>query len=63
MELPRLRNRSRGAPLAGGAACEPALDAVIVRVLNDQEFLELGIIENVQRADLNAIVEAGGYRN
>ncbi len=35
---------------------------VIVRDLNDQEVLELGIIENVQRADLNAIEEAGGYR-
>lgn len=34
----------------------------IVRELNDQEVLELGIIENVQRADLNAIEEAGGYR-
>src|SRR5690606_20710102 len=33
---------------------------VIVRDLNDQEVLELGIIENVQRADLNAIEEAGG---
>ncbi len=35
---------------------------VIVRELNDQEVLELGIIENVQRADLNAIEEAAGYR-
>ncbi len=34
---------------------------VIVRELNDQEVLELAIIENVQRADLNAIEEAGGY--
>jgi len=34
----------------------------IVRDLSDQEVLELGIIENVQRADLNAIEEAGGYR-
>ena len=34
---------------------------VIVRELNDQETLELAIIENVQRADLNAIEEAGGY--
>lgn len=36
---------------------------VIVRDLNDQEVLELGIIENVQRADLNAIEEASGYRD
>ena len=35
---------------------------VIVRELNDQEVLELAIIENVQRSDLNAIEEAGGYR-
>ena len=35
---------------------------VIVRALTDQESLELAIIENVQRADLNIIEEAGGYR-
>lgn len=35
---------------------------VIVRELNDQEVLELAIIENVQRADLNPIEEAGGYQ-
>jgi ParB family chromosome partitioning protein len=34
---------------------------VIVRELGDQEVLELAIIENVQRADLNAIEEATGY--
>src|SRR5690606_29809782 len=34
----------------------------IVRDLSDQEVLELGIIENVQRADLNPIEEAAGYR-
>src|SRR5690606_24549928 len=34
----------------------------IVRELSDQEVLELGIIENVQRADLNPIEEAAGYR-
>ena len=34
----------------------------IVRALTDQETLELAIIENVQRTDLNAIEEAGGYR-
>jgi len=33
-----------------------------VRDLADQEVLELAIIENVQRADLNAIEEATGYR-
>jgi ParB family chromosome partitioning protein len=35
---------------------------VIVRELSDKEVLELAIIENVQRADLNAIDEARGYR-
>jgi ParB family transcriptional regulator, chromosome partitioning protein len=34
----------------------------IVRALTDQEALELAIIENVQRSDLNAIEEAAGYR-
>ncbi len=36
---------------------------VIIRVLDDQQALELAIIENVQRTDLNAIEEAGGYRD
>ncbi|MGQ0674194.1 MAG: ParB/RepB/Spo0J family partition protein [Hyphomicrobium sp.] len=36
---------------------------VIVRDLADKEVLELAIIENVQRSDLNAIEEAGGYRD
>jgi ParB family chromosome partitioning protein len=35
---------------------------VIVRDLSDKEVLELAIIENVQRTDLNAIEEASGYR-
>ncbi|MFM2422111.1 MAG: hypothetical protein RL291_641 [Pseudomonadota bacterium] len=34
---------------------------VIVRELSDQEMLELAIIENVQRADLNPLEEAAGY--
>lgn len=36
---------------------------VILRELSDKEVLELAIIENVQRADLNAIEEASGYRD
>jgi ParB family transcriptional regulator, chromosome partitioning protein len=36
---------------------------VIVRDLDDRDVLEFAIIENVQRADLNAIEEAGGYRD
>ena len=35
---------------------------VIIRELQDQEVLELAIIENVQRTDLNALEEAGGYK-
>lgn len=35
---------------------------VVVRELDDTEVLELAIIENIQREDLNAIEEAMGYR-
>ncbi len=35
---------------------------VIVRDFTDTEVLEIGIIENIQRADLNPIEEAMGYR-
>jgi ParB family chromosome partitioning protein len=35
---------------------------VIVRDYSDEEVLEIAIIENVQRADLNPIEEAAGYR-
>lgn len=34
----------------------------IVRELDDTEVLELAIIENIQRADLNAVEEAAGFR-
>ena len=34
----------------------------IVRDLDDTEVLEIAIIENIQRADLNAVEEARGYR-
>jgi len=34
---------------------------VIIREVDDREALELAIIENVQRADLNSIDEAQGY--
>ena len=36
---------------------------VIIRDLTDKELVELAIIENVQRQDLNAIEEASGYRD
>jgi ParB family chromosome partitioning protein len=35
---------------------------VIVRDMTDVEALEIAVIENVQRADLNAIEEARGYK-
>lgn len=35
---------------------------VIVRTFSDTEVLEIAIIENIQRADLNPIEEAAGYR-
>lgn len=35
---------------------------VLVRDFSDAEVLEIAIIENVQRADLNAVDEAMGYR-
>ena len=34
----------------------------IVRELDDTEVLEIAIIENIQRTDLNAVDEAAGYR-
>lgn len=35
---------------------------VVVRELDDREALEIAIIENVQRSDLNALEEAEGYQ-
>jgi len=35
---------------------------VIIRALDDTEVLEIAIIENIQRADLNPVEEAAGYR-
>jgi ParB family transcriptional regulator, chromosome partitioning protein len=35
---------------------------VLVRELSDTEVLELAIVENIQRADLNPLEEAQGYR-
>jgi ParB family chromosome partitioning protein len=35
---------------------------VLIRGLNDEEVLEVALIENIQRADLNALEEALGYR-
>lgn len=35
---------------------------VIIRDLSDSETLEIALIENIQRADLNPVEEADGYR-
>jgi len=35
---------------------------VVIREFSDSEVLEVAIIENIQRADLNAAEEAAGYR-
>lgn len=35
---------------------------VVIREFNDQEVLEIAIIENIQRADLNPIEEALGFK-
>lgn len=35
---------------------------VIIRDFDDTEVLEVAIIENIQRADLNAVEEAAGYK-
>ena len=35
---------------------------IVVRNMGDQDALQLGLIENLQRADLSAIDEAQGYR-
>lgn len=48
--------RWRAATAAGLAAIP-----VVVREITDRQSLEIAIIENVQRADLNAIEEALGY--
>ena len=34
----------------------------MIREISDAEMLEIAIIENIQRADLNALEEAQGYR-
>jgi ParB family chromosome partitioning protein len=56
-ELVAGERRWRAAQLAG-LATVPAM----VRSLNDRQSLEIALIENLQREDLNAIEEAKAYR-
>ncbi|TFF18390.1 ParB/RepB/Spo0J family partition protein [Jiella endophytica] len=56
-ELVAGERRLRAATLAGLAEVP-----VVLREINDRQSLEIAIIENVQRADLNAIEEALGYQ-
>lgn len=56
-ELVAGERRLRAAILAGLSDVP-----VVLRDLNDRQSLEIAIIENVQRADLNAIEEALGYQ-
>jgi len=46
------------------AALKAGLDAlpVLIRELSDQDVLEIGVVENVQRANLNPIEEALAYQ-
>lgn len=46
------------------AALKAGLDEMpaLIRELSDQEVLEVGVVENVQRADLNPIEEAMAYQ-
>ncbi|MEP1229471.1 MAG: ParB/RepB/Spo0J family partition protein [Litorimonas sp.] len=46
------------------AALKAGLDAlpVLIRELSDQDVLEIGVVENVQRANLNPIEEAAAYQ-
>lgn len=46
------------AALKAGLTAMPAL----IRDLSDQEVLEIGVVENVQRADLNPVEEAMAYK-
>ncbi|WP_017932357.1 ParB/RepB/Spo0J family partition protein [Robiginitomaculum antarcticum] len=47
------------------AALKAGLDQLpaMIRELSDREVLEIGVVENVQRANLNPIEEASAYRN
>ncbi len=56
--------RSSPASAAGARRSAPGLHEVpvVVHDVSDKEALELAIIENVQRSDLNPLEEAAGYQ-
>lgn len=68
--IPDKRNRNKPAyqVIAGERRWQAAMLArldtmpVFVREINDQEALEIGVIENVQREELNPMEEALAYR-
>ena len=57
-ELVAGERRYRAALLAGLRT----IPAIVYQIESDEEMLELALIENVQREDLNAIDTAGAYR-
>ena len=61
---PATPTRSSPASAAGARRNSPICTSVpvVVRALSDQEAVEIAIIENVQREDLNAIEEGEGYK-
>ena len=65
VERPR-RAATRSSPASAGGAPRSAAGLseipVLVRDVDDRTALELAIIENVQRADLNPVEEAQGYQ-
>ena len=61
---PRVTASIRSSPASGGGGRPSAgLHAIpaLVRDLNDLEVMEVALIENLQRSDLNALEEARGY--
>ncbi len=57
--LPADRRRAR---LRAARAGRPRAIPAVVRDANEQEQLELALVENIQRADLNAIEEARAFQ-
>src|SRR3546814_5515046 len=62
------RRHTRCALVTGVQTCALPISGlktvpVVIRHATDQQLLELALIENVQRADLNAIEEAEAYQH